>query len=337
MTAISDATLEDRLISALDLTSSQELSLDFRTTSPHSLISFLQSRETEVRRVILHDSFFSVREVQSALEKEAQSSATVANLIFINVEDIEIKDPAGVRDAINASIRISHDRGQIRRTLEPISHLIAVTGTSGAPGVTSVAMNLAATLAQSSKISLVDANPRREDIAYLFGAHSSHLPHHLSPNLQIAAEIMDSAGKVTTIVDCGSIFDFTTASTDRRADVRRWFELVEMSETLIFVAQPEVTQLREVQAFVAGSRKYRPHKPTTYVLNGLGSSQLHRNVRKRFSASISPDRHFVIPYDRELFEKAKSEMAAITEVASKGRVQRAFLELADSLSGALAH
>ena len=135
-------------------------------------------------------------------------------------------------------------------------------------------------ISRSTRTLLVDQNQIRRDIAFLFGAklpiRESNEILQVEERLAIASAIPSDLGSIRermVLVDCGFAPDMKRASSDRRAVQRTWFDLIEMSSMIIFVVQPEETQLHETERFLSGLTQFAPDHHVLIIINKVRSEE----------------------------------------------------------------
>lgn len=342
ITALTDAYLEDSVIAALDLVASQEFELLLRSPSPHEIATTLSVQfqgSAEVGRiVIIHDTSLDLGKMRSSLNPGIRS-----NITFYHITSETTFDAAAFRADLLASVRNSETDLIARKPVRRSENVIAVTGTSGSPGTTSIAINLSYELAQSRETLLIDLNQTRRDIAFLFGAKLSGndsdeiltVQDQLSISTSLPRNI-DSNLDRSVLVDCGFAPDMKRAVSDRRAHHRAWFNILEMSATIVFVVQPEETQLHECERFLAGLEEFLPHQRVIIVFNKVGDGARARNIRKKLQLRINSFRQaslfFPVPLENDLFERSKSELQPAISLAPKRRLRRSIEAIAESIT-----
>lgn len=342
ITSLTDAHLEDRVIAALDLVASDEFELLLRAASPEEIASKLSVRiqeSSEARRTLLiHDELLDVAHFKRFLNVEVRHEIT-----YFKIKSDSNFDAATFRSDLLASVRNSETALISRNPIRRNSNFIAITGTSGSPGTTSIAINLGHELAQSHETLLIDQNQTRRDIAFLFGAKLSedrsdealHVHERLSISLSVPNGV-DSMADKYILIDCGFAPDMKRAASDRRANQRAWFDILEMSATIIFVVQPEETQLYECERFLAGLEDFAPQQRVIIAFNKVSDGARARNIRKKLQLRISSfpqaSLFFPIPLENDLFERSKSELQPAISLAPKRRLRRSIEAIAESIT-----
>jgi hypothetical protein len=216
---------------------------------------------------------------------------------------------------------------------------IGITGSWASPGISSIALNLAAELSLSRDVLLNDVNPYRRDLMHLLGMkrdqHRVKLNNHLSildlhPNT--SDEALEDRQNILSILDMGSAPEIEVSLSDRRAPGRSFAELLQSCKELVFVVGPENHALRQMEEFSLQLQSMIPNIRVTYVLNRLASSSRHQGIKRSFKRKLSElgtdHSAFLIPADYSLLDKAQGRFASVLEVSPRSALRRAYQELA---------
>lgn len=314
ITCLGDAQIEDSVISSLFSGELPELNLEHRALSFGSLHAFLVALpRDDQRRILIHDldevTLSAIRAISAGLVQLRLTEAT----------------PNGIRSEVSRSLRnfdsvIPQQRQQLR------TDLVLVTGTSGAPGITTVALNLASELAFEREIQLVDLDSRRKDLAFLLGGKRAASTTRLDKKLSISSgELSEGA---LNLADGGVAPDLSLALSDRRSAARSFSDTLDCAATVIFVAQPENNLTFELERFLDAYSNHLFSARPLFLINKLGSSVRHRSILRRCQARIGSLEMHTAPWDQSALERSKTQYAPLAAVAPRSRLRKSLRDLA---------
>lgn len=324
ITFLQDAQFEDQVIEALISKGISEVKLEFRALDQKSLIAFLKSIPvSDLRRILIIDQPVDSIELKSELRRHP-------NLISCDLKSNISMARFEIERLVNRSLREFDTQEPLRPRPMRQRNLFVVTGTTGAPGVTTVTMNLGFEIARSSKVEMIDLHPTRRDLAFLLGAKRSSESVKLSEMLLITSELKEESG-VMQLVDAGPIPDLAKAFSDRRTNIRNYVDLLESAERIIFLMTPDNNHMFELETILASLDAGRLRAKATFLLNQMGSSSRERSIKKRFEARVGNYSHFSLPFDRDSLDRAKGRYCALMDVTPRSRLRRTICEVADSV------
>ncbi|NDA82325.1 MAG: hypothetical protein EBY01_04625 [Actinobacteria bacterium] len=324
ITYLQDAEFEDQVIEALISKGISEVRLEYRAIDVNGLVSFLDSLpRSDLRWILILDQTISSIEFKRAVGKHP-------NLITCNLDSDISMARREIESVVNRSLREFDNHEEPRRTVKTQPKLIVVTGTTGAPGVTTLTMNLGFEISQSKKVSMIDAHPERRDLAFLLGAKRSSEKVKLSESLSISSEYVQES-ELTQLVDAGPIPDLTKAFSDRRAKIRNYVDLLESAERIIFLMTPDNNHMFEMENLLASLDAGRLNARGTFLLNQMGNSSRERSIKKRFQARVGNYSSYCLPFDRDALDRAKGRYCALMDIAPRSRLRRAISEVANSV------
>lgn len=323
MTALADADCEDRVIAALI---QEDFTLIQRCHSITHLQDFLTSRIEEKRLIIITDEEFGL----SAREYSVLASEQRALLQLSARDSLE---PESIKCRVHEALRSPEVlTPQIRRR-EKRGDFVAFTGSSGSPGISTVALNVAAELSEERKVQLIDADPSRRDLHQRLGMQSSEniqlTTQFLVRNIESFDFTFSNVQKngCINLLDIGDAPSLNGLLTDRRRVAREYFEILEQSTHIVFVAQPESSSISELENFQLLIDQIISGASITYVLNKSGPSNRQRALHKSFRARIGIDRTFCLPREYSVLDRTQSQYSTLMEVAPRSGLRRAMREL----------
>lgn len=324
ITYIANADLEDLLIETLVSDPDLGIQLEFRALTKKALSDYLESRpDTESRSILIRDCTDDGSKLSSILHN-------FPNLTLMEVEESEVRDSVEIKQQVSRLLRTLDVAPAKSRKFRLNSELIVITGTSGAPGVTTLAMNLGYEISQKYKTTIIDAHPFRKDVSFLLGGKRVADRVHLSNNLVICNEVEPYEGSIN-LVDAGPAPDFSSAFTDRRSEARIYLDLLESASQVIYVMAPENNHMYELESFLGVIESGRIMGEPRFLLNQMGSSSRERSIQKRFLARVGSRYAQSLPYDRDSLNRAKAGYSALIDVTPRSKLRGSIRTLASSL------
>lgn len=321
ITFLQDADFEDFLIKTLVSEGISEVHLDYRATTEEALREFLEGQEDiESRRILIQDREFD----SIATEKILMKFNSLTRLSF---DSTNLAAPAEIEGIVHRTLRSFQSITPLKRAPRNKRNSIVITGTTGAPGISTIGLNLASEIARSRSIQLVDAHPNRKDLGFLLGAKRSSERVQLSGNLSIS-EHQSSDDTQLQIIDAGSIPNLSQAFSDRRREVSDYIELLETASQIVFLMTPENNHMFELEAMIASIDAQRFRARPFFAMNQLGNSRREHSVYKRFRARVGAHSSTALPFDRPSLDRAKAAYSPLLDVAPRSKLRRSISELA---------
>ncbi len=286
-TAIGDADLEDYLS---QLMFSQGWNIVHRSLDSESLQRFYAETGISKSTLIYTTDF------PTASPRFFAELANRHDLTLVNIDSIPT----------NAHALMSHIRQQLRVPLihsgeaisteseplvtPPINRIspqrnIVVTGTTGAPGRTTISLALARHFAESTSVELLDADTNSPCLREL-------IPINESSNFQLST--LDStlqprelvASDQLRIIDLGALGRMSTEVTDRRWQANLRTNVMEKSATAFYVAPASEMGLKRISDFLAEISLLINKSNLVFLLNKAGSGKADKAIIARFEALV---------------------------------------------------
>ena len=265
--------------------------------------------------------------------------------------------PFGVVDFIQAISQLFSVPGA-----KPLGRVIAVVGAKGGVGASTVAHNLAWSLASVTQMATIIA-----DLDLAFG--TAGLDYNQDPPQGVAEAVFAPDRVDTVLVDrllskCGEklsllaapatldrVLDFSEASFDSLLDAMRastpwivldvphlwsgWARRILVSaDEVIVVASPDLANLRNTKNLIDNVKGARLNDaPSRLVLNGVGMLKRPEIAAAEFAKAVETDPTANIPHDAKLFGAAANNGQMIAEIEPNGKTARVFIDLASTLTG----
>jgi hypothetical protein len=327
VTAISDSDCEDFVSQLLF---SQGWSIIFRAIDMAGLMEFLEARNGDLRTVVIYKRDLPNFDADLL---ESTSNSKVKNICIDEIE-------------INSHKLMTFIRGQLRLPLIANSmasnsnHLeasqsspsrkpcvISITGTVGAPGRSSVALNIANYLAANSQVNLFDADTRAPALEYFIGrADNNHQNINLVSLISQEKSSEASIGKTSSvsIVDLGPLPPLAEVVNDRRWQAGFINRTLEETTTLIYLCKSNGLSLIRLEQFMSQFPVLLRNLPIIYILNQSGSTREDRALSNRFLKMCEGETSFILHMNNRintnLAEPAKRESGFGRTISEIGRI-----------------
>jgi pilus assembly protein CpaE len=243
-----------------------------------------------------------------------------------------------------------------------VGRLIAVVGAKGGVGASTIAHNVAWTIARNLKLDSVVI-----DLDLAFGTAS--LDYNQDPMQGIANAIFqpdrpDSAFIDRLLAKCTDhlsllaapasldrVYDFGANAFDAIFDTLRmttpcivldlphqwsaWTRrALEGADDIMIVAEPDLANLRNARNMLHVLKASRPNdRMPLYCLNQIGMPKRPEIDRRSFAKTLESQPVAAIPFDSRLFGTAANNGQMIAEISASHRTSRMFLEIAQQLTG----
>jgi len=245
---------------------------------------------------------------------------------------------------------------------KPVGRTIAVVGAKGGVGASTVAHNIAWSIARDMRLDAVVA-----DLDLPFG--TAGLDYNQDPPQGIADAVFSPERIDTAFVDrllskctdhlsllaapatLDRAYDFGTDAFDAIFDVLRgsvpfivldvphvwsgWTKRTLIAaDSILIVAGPDLANLRNAKNMVDLLRAARPndHRPL-YCLNQVGVAKRPEIKADEFAKALEAEPAAVIPFEPQMFGTAANNGQMIAEVSSGHRVAEMFRQLAQVATG----
>jgi pilus assembly protein CpaE len=245
---------------------------------------------------------------------------------------------------------------------KPLGRTIAVVGAKGGVGSSTIAHNLAWTVAREHGMATVIA-----DLDIAFGTASLNFnqdppqgiaeavfaPERLDSNLldRLLSKCSDNLSLLSAPATLERTTDLTEPSFDNLIDLLRaavpcvvldvphtwsaWTRrLLISSDEIIVVAQPELASLRNAKNLLTLLQQNRPNDARPrIVLNSVGVPKRPEIAAGEFAKALDATLTATIPYDPALFGTAANNGQMIAEVQAGAKASDVFSELAARMIG----
>ena len=329
ITCISDGDIEGALIAQLP-DAIPGCQIIFRNSDPQSILNFVgRINFDQGRAIIFHDCR---REELSAPEK---TNAGDKHLYF-DVNNLDLRDTSALILEIGRKVRQSEVTKPSRKVLQNQANVVVVTGSHGAPGISSITANLAWKVSSGREVIAIDKDPIRQDLHYLFNARGQDFSR-VSTRLRISTSIPEAEPEELLIIDAGPAPQLRSAQSDRRRVGREFMDLVERAGAIIYVTQPEKCHNNELSSFFSELQELGFGGWSALILNKYLSCKEHRLLFREIESSVRSVNLRAIPRDVPSFDRAKAASLLVTQVSARSKVRKAVDALATDLIQAISH
>jgi pilus assembly protein CpaE len=244
----------------------------------------------------------------------------------------------------------------------PVGRVVAVVGAKGGVGSSTIAHNLAWSIATGLEISTVIA-----DMDLGFGtagldynqdppqgmAEAVFSPDRVDANLveRLLSKCSDNLSLLAAPATLDRSYDFAETAFDAITDILRaatpcvvldiphlwtaWTKraLIGADEVLI-VAGPDLANLRNTKNLLDSIRHSRPNdRQPKLILNGIGVQKRPEIAVADFTKTVEIEPAAIIPYDAKLFGAAANNGQMIAEIEANGKTAEIFADLARGVTG----
>jgi len=245
---------------------------------------------------------------------------------------------------------------------EPLGKIIAVTGVKGGVGASTIAHNIAWSMARD-----LDQQTVIVDMDLPFGtagldfnqdppqgiAEAVFAPDRVDANLvdRLLSKCSDKLSILAAPATLDRVYDFNDTAFDALLDILRastpyvvldiphlwtaWAKrLISGADEIVLVATPDLANLRNTKSVLDTIRGARLHdaKPRL-VLNTVGVPKRPEITVPDFTKAVDLDPVAVMPFDPKLFGTAANNGQMIAEVDAANKITEIFSELARTVAG----
>ena len=333
VTAISDSDCEDFVSQLLF---SQGWSIIYRAIDMAGLMEFMEARNGDLRTVVVYKS--DLPNFNSEI-LDTTANSKVKNICIDEIEINSHKLMTFIRGQLRLPLiansmasNSNHLEASYSSPASPVPKIrkpcvITITGTVGAPGRSSVALNIANYLAATSLVNLFDADTRAPALDYFIGrAGNNHENLNLVSLISQEKSIEVTIGKPSSvsIVDLGPLPPLTEVVNDRRWQAGFINRTLEETTTLIYLCKSNGLSLIRLEQFMSQFPVLLRSLPIIYILNQSGSTREDRALANRFLKMCEGETSFILPINNRintnLAEPARRETGFGRTISEIGRI-----------------
>lgn len=324
VTSIREHEHEDRVIAILN---AHGFSLRFRALSNDDLTRFLEEASLEERILVVLDEGMSTQNGWQKFLRNRNVALLDFSRKFLDSDENLLR---AAHDALRKPEALKHRKS----TAKTHHNWICVTGASGSPGMTTIALNLASELSRTREVFLIDANRSHQDLHSLVGSRRegrSNLTSSLSFMGMVAPNdrtLLDREADLPFILEIGEMPPIhERLLVDRREETRNFLEILLQSARVVYVTHPNNRAMLELEEFLSFASRELISQDLYVIINRVGNSSRHKAMCKSFKNLIENRPLFVVPRDYALLDRAQGRFAVLSEIAPRSPVRRAIQEV----------
>jgi cellulose biosynthesis protein BcsQ len=280
----------------------------------------------DLRLLFITDEEFGLtsREV-TALLSEQRALLQISAHESISFEALRLRAHEAVRQPVIPLLK--------SRALPRHENFVAITGSSGSPGITTSALNLATEMSKLRKVELVDADPHRRDLHQKVGMQvgtTTSLTTEFSISSIDFFKLAATDGVTPSHIyffDLGDAPNMGEIVKDRRGPAREFLDVFERCRHVVYVAQSENFSISELASFSEAVKEISSQVKVTYVLNKAGNSNRQKAIQKSFRAKVSNEAGFIFPRDYSALDRAQGQYSTLMEVTPRSSLRKAVRDL----------
>ncbi|HEV3044738.1 MAG TPA: AAA family ATPase [Roseiarcus sp.] len=265
--------------------------------------------------------------------------------------------PFSILDFVQAVSNLYNTPGS-----SPVGRVIAVIGAKGGVGASTIAHNVAWSIAGALETSTVIA-----DMDLGFGtagldynqdppqgmAEAVFAPDRVDANLvdRLLSKCSDNLSLLAAPATLDRSYDLAETAFDAVIDILRastpcvvldlphvwnaWTKRTLIgADEVIIVAGPDLASLRNAKNLLDSLRNARPNdRKPKLILNGVGVVKRPEIAVADFTKTVELEPAAVIPFDAKLFGAAANNGQMIAEIEAKGKTAETFADLARAVTG----
>jgi hypothetical protein len=302
VTAIGDADSEDYVAQLLF---SQGWNIVFRAFDMRSLLDFFNSRPPELRTVLVFRNDLPDFDPQ-LIDHFISPSLTIISLneIQMNAHSVMLH----IRTQLRLPLIVSQSK-KINVVSQPVKlDSVIITGTTGAPGRSTIALNLAL----DTGLSLFDFDFRSPSLKYFVERSDLDIPI-----LNLADEKpREYQPNESAILDIGPLPPLDEMVNDRRWQASFLNSAFESGTKLVYVAKASGLSLLRLQKFMEDFPILLRKIPIIYVFNLAGNSREERALERSFLKIVGGESSVIIPEDIRIANPSKSSNKVIGKLSA---------------------
>jgi hypothetical protein len=292
VTAIGDAEAEDYIAQLLF---SQGWNIVYRAFDAESLITYFKERPEELRTILVYrtdlNDFESIN-----MEELISPTLTMISLDGIALRAHQVMQH--IRTQLRLPLIVSAPNSKNELAKAKSVETILVTGTTGAPGRSTVALNIAL----EKDLPIYDLDFKSPSQSYLISKCELSVEQ-----LKLEDEKPRTfLPKQDAILDIGALPPMDEMVNDRRWHAALLNSTFECSTKLIYVCKASGLSLIRLQKFMDDFPILLKKIPIIYIFNQAGNSREERAMERKFLKMTSGESTLVIPSDLKVAFPVKS-------------------------------
>ena len=175
---------------------------------------------------------------------------------------------------------------------------VLITGTSGAPGRSSIALALAHEFAIQSEIEIIDADAGSQSLEYLAGDKDFDSKLHLlTLDLTVRPSSLPESNRTLRLIDIGAMPPLADVLADRRWQGALIHSSLAQSQCIVYIAKSDGLGLLRLERFLHELPLLTSSVPVLFILNQVGPTRLDKAMNERFEHIMDGRAHFSIAHE----------------------------------------
>jgi hypothetical protein len=301
-------------------------SIAFRCSELISLNNYLQSQPNLPGRIIIFHDFSSIQiEKFPFLHRDEPP-------ILIDISTLDLTDSELLATTIAQLTRESVMSESAQRSIERDHRFILFTGSSGAPGITTIAANVIWELSQQRFVRACERSEDLLELPWLITGSKTmlHVPGKIEFHGGYKPD-QDSHDDRLIVMDCGTTLSIQATKTDRRRQGREFIDSLHRAGTIVYVAQPDERHLHQFRALCDGLREINFRGDFLLVMNKFTEGKENRLLLRSMNVNALTSETLIIPRDLRAVERSRQRSLPLAVLEPRSRIRRAIATLANTL------
>ncbi|MEN9735431.1 MAG: hypothetical protein RL129_141 [Actinomycetota bacterium] len=302
VTAVGDADAEDYVAQLLF---SQGWNIVFRAFDMMALMEYFNNRPIELRTVLVFRK--DLPEFDSS-ELDKLISPTLTMIALDGIPLVAHQVMTHIRSQLRLPLIVNQPSKAPETKLKSKNETILITGTTGSPGRSTIALHLAL----ESGFKLYDFDFRSPSQRYLIERSG------LNVDFEIIKEERprEFNCQANSILDIGSLPAISEMVNDRRWQAALLNSVFDSATKIIYVCKANGLSLIRLQKFIDDFPILLRKIPITYVFNMAGNTREERALERHFQKLVGGESSLVIPSDSRIANPSKSGHKVIGKLAA---------------------
>lgn len=222
------------------------------------------------------------------------------NLIAVSIDNVQIASHplmSLIHERIKAPQLLPH---RALATSQPINlkRSVLITGTSGAPGRSSIALALAQEFSATREVELIDADTSSQSLEYLAGDRTFDSKLKLlTLDLSAKPALLPETDTQLRLIDSGALPPLADVLADRRWQGSLIHSSLVHSQCIVYIAKSDGLGLLRLERFIHELPLLTTNVPVLFILNQVGATRLDKALAERYTLLMDGRAHFSIAHE----------------------------------------
>ena len=173
-----------------------------------------------------------------------------------------------------------------------------ITGTSGAPGRSSVALALAEEFASQREVEMIDADMHSQSLEYLAGDKNFDARLRLlTLDLSARPSSLPESETSLRLIDIGAMPPLADVLADRRWQGALMHNALSQSKCIVYIAKCDGLGLLRLERFIHELPLLTTNTPVLFILNQVGPTRLDKALTEKFAQFMDGRAHVTIAHE----------------------------------------